>query len=422
MKLNPSPRLAHGRAVPPAETVRRLEHALAGLGPHRYTEHQAAPDLFWGALESDLLQFPAMGKGASALLCRAATLAETTEWLALRRVRELPGSREAGQDGVPDAVTFESLLSHIVTASPGVLRRIKDLPRARRWVDGFSLTAGAPRSVPLEYVHALSGTNGLASGNTREEAILQGLLEVFERRAAITVVRQQLVMPTFDPATIVDPTLQRQLTGLRARGIEVVLKDLSFDGALPCVGVYFRDPQRPADFQSHHVFKVGASYDLTAALGGCLAEYAQTMRMGEADPGAGGLHERLLTVERADNFLPLFWFGYVPWRDADFLRDGDLVPFEPAPVAPDACDDIQRALTLAGRLGREVVVVELTDPALGFPVCQTILPGYSDILPYHPAHSPVLFTGWTRDLPLGEARAADGHVLPCPVGAFFPEP
>ena len=23
---------------------------------------------------------------------------------------------------------------------------------------------------------------------------------------------------------------------------------------------------------------------------------------------------------------------------------------------------------------------------------------------------------------IGEARAADGHVLPCPVGAFFPEP
>ena len=402
--------------------MRRLERALAGLGSYRYTEHQAADDLFWGALESDHLHFPAMGKGASSLLCRAATLAETTEWLALRRVRELAGHREAGQEAVSDAVTLEALLAHIVTASPAVLRRIKGLPRAQHWVAGYSLSSDQPRAVPLEYVHALSGTNGLASGNTKEEAILQGGLEVFERRVAITVARQQLVMPTFDPATIADPVLQRQLAGLRARGIEVALKDFSFGGELPCVGAYFHDPQRPAEFQSHHVLKVGASFDAAAALAGCLAEYAQTMRMGETAPGAGGLHERLLTVERADNFLPLFWFGYVPWRDADFLRDGDLVPFAPVPPAADACDDIRRALTLAARLGKELIAVDLTDPALAFPVFQTVMPGYSDLLPYHPASSPVLFTGWTRDLSLGEARGADGRVAPCPVGAFFPEP
>jgi hypothetical protein len=32
---------------------------------------------------------------------------------------------------------------------------------------------------------------------------------------------------------------------------------------------------------------------------------------------------------------------------------------------------------------------------------QAISPGYSDILPYHPRHSEVLLTGWTRNDILG---------------------
>ena len=34
--------------------------------------------------------------------------------------------------------------------------------------------------------------------------------------------------------------------------------------------------------------------------------------------------------------------------------------------------------------------------AIGFPVAQVIIPGYSDVLPYHPAHSHGLFRRWTR--------------------------
>ena len=61
----------------------------------------------------------------------------------------------------------------------------------------------------------------------------------------------------------------------------------------------------------------------------------------------------------------------------------------------------------------------LTEPGVDFPVVQVVIPGYSDILPFHPASSPVLFKGWTRDLAMGEYKAAGGPRA-CSASGLFP--
>ena len=45
--------------------------------------------------------------------------------------------------------------------------------------------------------------------------------------------------------------------------------------------------------------------------------------------------------------------------------------------------------TISLHIGNDIV--DLTDPGIGFPVVQVIIPGYSDVLPYHPKSSRVLF-------------------------------
>jgi ribosomal protein S12 methylthiotransferase accessory factor len=362
-----------------------------------------------------------MGRGASPLLCRISTLAEVVEWRALRRRRALPGYRRSHQDAVPGALRIEDLLAHIATAGPDALRRIKAGESAQHWVDGFSLLHNHAVPVPLEYIHGLSGTNGLAAGNRIEEAIVQGACEVFERRAAITVVKNRLVVPTFDAATIRHPVLLRQLEALRAAGVEVVLKDLSFGGALPCVGAYFVRPGLPEERQAHHLFKAAASFDREAALMSCLTEFAQVARLGEGGRGLGRDDERLLARDEADNFLPLFWFGYVPYRRAEFLRAGEVIPFVPDAVTGDLLEDIRHAGEICRMLDKDLIAVDLTDPAIGFPVVQVVIPGYSDILPYHPAASPVLFEGWTRHQVMGSWMKEDGTVAPLTASALFPD-
>jgi ribosomal protein S12 methylthiotransferase accessory factor YcaO len=310
---------------------------------------------------------------------------------------------------VPDSLPISSLLSHVASATPPVPDRIRALDDAYHWVDGWSLIDERPLKVPLEYAQMISGPNGKASGNNLEEAIIHATHEIFERRAHITVLRNRMVVPTIDPATIEHPIVREQMAFLQSCGIEIILKDISFGGALPCLAAYFVDHNIPEHFQFRHFFKVGASFDLEEALLRTFTEYAQGRRKEEFfTPDVTDREDRLARLmahdfrslpsqpDDCDNFLSTFMFGFVPYRNADFLREGELVPFDKGPQYADCLDDIAHARDICAALGKDYIAVDLTDPEFGFAVAQVIIPGYSDVLPFHPADSRGLFQRWTR--------------------------
>jgi ribosomal protein S12 methylthiotransferase accessory factor len=192
---------------------------------------------------------------------------------------------------------------------------------------------------------------------------------------------------------------------VRAMGIAITIKDLSFGGVLPCIGVYFLDPNVPESYQFHHFFKVGASFDREQALMRAFTEYTQGRRADEFIDGRREEQERILRhdfralrciPDDGDNFLSAFMFGFVPYRDAGFLLDGPCVPFDPGRAYPDCLDDIEQARAVCRALGKDMIAVDFTHPEIGFPVVQVVVPGYSDVLPYHPANSRVLFRPLSR--------------------------
>jgi ribosomal protein S12 methylthiotransferase accessory factor YcaO len=409
MKLQSRLKIAHDRCVEPAETIARLE---ALIGPrHDYWLHEetVGEHFHWTAMFIDGLDFRSMGKGVTPAYSLAGALAEGAEWLTARAVGDLPGYTGASERDVPNALPIRDLVSHIATATPPVLEQIRALDDAWHWVDGFSLANERPLKVPIEYVRLISGPNGKATGNSLEEAIVHATNEIFERRAHITVLRQKLVVPTIDISTIRHPLIREQIAFIQNKGIDVTIKDLSFGGVLPCIGAYFRDRQIPDTYQFHHFFKVGASFDREEALIRTFTEYTQGRRKHEfLDPSASDYEAQLAQLldhdfrriatesDECDNFLSSFMFGFVPYRRADFLLQGDAVPFDPGPRYTDCLDDIAQARAICAALGKDYIAVDLTDPQFGFPVAQVIIPGYSDVLPYHPADSHGLFRRWTR--------------------------
>jgi ribosomal protein S12 methylthiotransferase accessory factor YcaO len=400
MHLVSRKKLAHGRCVTPEETIARLDAIIRPRHEFRVHEETVHPLLHWSAMFlDDDPDFRAMGKGTTRPLAMAGALAEAAEWLGAREIAALPGYRNAHQRDIERPLPIEDLLPHIATATPPVVNHIKTLDTARHWVDGWSLLRGEPVNVPLAYVRLIGGPNGKASGNFIEEALVHALLEIFERRAHVTVLRQKLVVPTIDPDSIPHPTVREQLAFVRDMGIEVTLKDLSFGGTLPCIGAYFSDPFVPDDYQFHHFFKVGASFDRAEALTRIFTEFVQGRRHDEFRTSSPKALARILEPDfrqlrtrgaDCDNFLSSFMFGMVPYRDAGFLLRGDTVPFDPDPGHDDCLDDISHALRVCETLGKDCIAVDLTDPDTGFPVVQAIVPGYSDVLPYHPAESPGL--------------------------------
>lgn len=410
MKLQSRIKTAQDRCVAPRETVARLEALIRPRHDFWVHHEELSPELHWTALFlTDEPDFRSMGKGVSADFSVAGALAEAAEWLIARDVHSFHECVKTHQKHVCNALRIEDLLAHVATATPRVIERVQALPAAQHWVEGWSLRDDRPVKVPLEYVRQLSGPNGKATGNYLEEAIVHATNEIFERRAHVTVLRDRMVVPTFDLATVKHPVLRRQIDFLRGQGIEIVLKDLSFGGVLPCVGAYFVDPQIPEEFQFRHFFKVGASFHREEALIRCFTEYVQGRRREEFfDPAShsGRKLEEVLAADfrrlaaqgnDCDNLMSAFLFGMVPYRDAGFLREGELLPFEPAAGFRDCLDDIAAARSICESLGKDYIAVDLTHPEVGFPVVQVIIPGYSDVLPYHPPNSRGLFRKWTRD-------------------------
>jgi len=421
MKLESRLKLAHGRCVEPVETIARLEALIRPQHDFWLHEETVAEHLHWSAMFIDGLDFRSMGKGVTPAASTAGALAEGAEWLTCQETGKLPGYLGAREHEVPNALPIASLLGHIATATPPILERIRALDDAYHWVDGWSLIQERTLKVPLEYAQMISGPNGKATGNNLEEAIVHATHEIFERRAHITVLRNRMVVPTIDPATVEHPIVREQMAFLRSRGIEVVLKDLSFGGVLPCLGAYFVDHHIPEDYQFRHFFKIGSSFDREEALLRTFTEYAQGRREHEFIIPDSADHEGQLTrlldhdfrrlrtqPDDCDNFLSSFMFGFVPYRNASFLREGELVPFEKGPRYADCLEDIGHAREICEALGKDYIVVDLTDPEIGFSVAQVIIPGYSDVLPFHPMDSHGLFQRWTRTEVLDSYRESQG--------------
>ncbi len=417
MKLESCKKLEFGRCVPLEETVRRLEAAIGARHDYRLFETQVSERLYWSALYIDELEFRSMGKGITPLQAKAGALAECAEWVGDKTHAELQGYMVGHQSAIPDAVGIEAMIPHIAV-SPEVVEKIRQTDAAMYWVDGFSLMTGRTAKLPIEFIRRIGGPSGMAAGNRREEAIVHAIDEVFERRVHITVLKQRLVMPTIDIATIEHPVIREQIDFIRSKGIEIYLKDLTFGGVLPCVGAYFWDPNIPEDYQFHHFFKVGAGFNLEEALIRVFTEYAQGRMRDEFIDGNPADQERVLKYdlralkcipEQGDNYLSAFMFGFVPQVRAEFLKEGPVVAFCKGEKYDDCLQDIARAREIFAQLGKDCFVIDFTDPEINFPVVEVVVPGYSDVLPYYPAYSRILFQQYTRGDILRSYAAVEGE-------------
>lgn len=116
----------------------------------------------------------------------------------------------------------------------------EDRPLA--WIHGRSLFSGASCLVPLDLVRFAGSaadlpgicqhTNGLASGNTEDEAIFHGLCELIERDAgtlwAITPPDRR-ADHRIDPSAFGDPEISRLTAKIEAAGLALTLFDQTSD-------------------------------------------------------------------------------------------------------------------------------------------------------------------------------------------------
>ena len=205
-------------------------------------------------------------------------------------------------------------------------------------------------------------SNGCAAGNTREEAIVQGFLELVERDAYAIwwynrLQRAELDLKQFDDSYVRD--LQAQFADA---GRRLWVLDITSDLGIP---TYVAIMHWMQNGHENIEFGSGAHFDRRIALLRSLTELTQFMSIGMMDGGSG-------EKPSLDGVKPL------RLEDYPFLIPSDKPIVPPAPdleVHDNTRDQVNACVEIASRAGYDFLVLDQTRPDVEVPVVRVLVPG-----------------------------------------------
>lgn len=129
--------------------------------------------------------------------------------------------------------------------------------------------------LPLNFLLMTVGTNGMAAGNSQEEAIYQALCELMERWAAARVYYNRLTPPAISREYLQQFSAECQIIDSieKSGRYKVIVKDFSAGRGIPAIGVIIHNVQ-----QDSYRLNVGCDTSFQVALSRALTEVFQGFR------------------------------------------------------------------------------------------------------------------------------------------------
>src|SRR5690606_34250168 len=217
-------------------------------------------------------------------------------------------------------------------------------------------------------------SNGNATGNTLEEAIVQGFLELVERDAVAIWWYNRLRKPAVDLESFGEPYFTRLRERYRAAGRDLWVLDITSDLKVPAFAAVSRRVDGERD---QLLFGFGAHFDARMGVARALTEMNQmavfvglTASGTPPAPMAGGIDDPEL----------LHWLSHARLEEPAYMAPAEGVPLRqaedyPAFQSDDLLDDVLRCQAIAEGAGLEMLVLDLTRPDIGMPAVKVIVPG-----------------------------------------------
>jgi putative methanogenesis marker protein 1 len=254
--------------------------------------------------------------------------------------------------------------------------RLKDFPIA--WVKGREIGGDEDIMIPaIAVFHPYSSaadlalfrsnTNGLASGNTLQEATLHGLCEVIERDAwSLSEVKRKVISDVSIEGE--EGLLKETMDRFTSKGIEVHLKNLTSDIGMPVIAA-------AADDVVLHdagllTLGIGAHPSPKVAALKALTEVAQsrlTQIHGAREDAVMADGNRKLGYDRVKRMNQL-WFG----KAASSKGIDEMESIDKGDIEANISETVDRI----HKVGlRSVITADLTRKEIGIPVVRVIVPG-----------------------------------------------
>jgi ribosomal protein S12 methylthiotransferase accessory factor len=415
------------RCVAPEETLKKYEHHISPItGAVRSLKRSEPADSPWAhnyvaghnfaTLFDDLyflrqnIRGISGGKGKTDLQARASGLCEALERYSGvfqgEESRQKGTYRQMGEAAIhPNAcmnfseAQYRSRQEWNARCAPS--QRVPepfDEDAEIEWTPVWSLTHQDWKFLPTAYCYygyprsqnpyCWADSNGAAAGNTLEEAILQGFMELAERDSVCLWWYNRISRPPVNLESFDEPYFQALKDYYQTLQREFWVLDITSDLNVPAfVAISRRADREREDF----IFGFGAHFDPKLGIQRALTEMNQSL-------------PAVLAGAATEGALKSATLGEPPYLFPDRSTAPKALGDYPHLGSDDLRDDVMTCVALARENGMEMLVLDQTRPDIGLNAVKVIVPGlrhfWKRLAPGRLYDAPVKL-GWLKE-PLTE--------------------
>jgi ribosomal protein S12 methylthiotransferase accessory factor len=284
-------RLKPYKANPPSLTIDLIKSLLFELDFH-FIEYKTNTNPFFKSCTLSMINpsnkqsfFSTYGKGVSVEWASASAwgeMAERIQNLAFFMMFLYPSQPEKGDITEEEFKYFpdEKKLNYNIETLNHSIYNSESLNGYSRTfsnyigVPFFSLFENKPEYLPFRALQLIAGSNGMCSGNTKEEAIIQGISEIFERFVLKKLYEKPICPPDVPSSFFKRSDIYNAMNTIAVQyNLKIKIKDCSLGKNYPVIGVLILNGK------NEYAFHLGADPSPITALERCFCEMFQNGRI-----------------------------------------------------------------------------------------------------------------------------------------------
>lgn len=225
--------------------------------------------------------------------------------------------------------------------------------------------------IPVNLIGNLFVSNGMSAGNTKYEARVQCLSEIFERAVKNQIILEEITLPDV-PKSVLEkyPKIMEGINKLEAEGYPIVVKDASLGGKFPVMSVTLMNPKNGgvfASFGAHPKFEVALERTLTELLQGRSFEGLNVLT-----PPTFNQNTICDPNNIVDHFIDST--GVISWK---FFSEKADYEFNEWDFSGTTEEEYNYLMDILSQLEKEVYIADFEE--LGVKACRILVPDYSEI-------------------------------------------
>jgi ribosomal protein S12 methylthiotransferase accessory factor len=249
------------------------------------------------------------------------------------------------------------------------------------WTPIWSLTREQFKYLPTAYCYygyprqdnpfCWANSNGAAAGNTKEEAILQGFMELVERDSVAVWWYNRLKRPAVDLESFSEPYFREIQNYYKTINREIWVLDVTADFNIPAFAAISR---RVDGGKEDIIFGFGAHFDPKIGILRAITEVNQIL-FSVMSVGVEGSARYRRRDAIALNWWQTATLANQPYLGGDRAQKPKVQADYPLLWSDDLLEDVRHCARLVEGQGMELLVLDQTRPDLGLHVVKVIVPG-----------------------------------------------